>query len=396
MERNTIKFSVNGDIVDVVSFNNDQVFDHLEPRIYSVGFNDNRGFFLKIVKENFHVPYKIYGNVLKRAEKIIHTYSERESSTGVLLTGDKGAGKTMLTTVLCNKLIDEGMPIILVNNSYTGDDFFNLINSIGECVILIDEFAKVYRGEDYSDRTTQDRLLTLMDGTGSNKRLVLLTENEEYHISDYMINRPGRIYYHFRYKKLPEDVIKEMSSDNGLGEKEVNDIIDMSRMMFEFSYDTLKSIVEEWKRYGGKIIEIVEDLNIENPITMSKVITFTKIVLKPSGEELKMKPKGQTLIIDNPNDYSGTIVVESQKRERNKSILGHEYTGKYEQEQVGYGEDCHVESNKNIDIIRIWNSDVVYQEEKKIVFEHDNYIVSGTVDYKNRTNSQYYRNMYAF
>ena len=44
----------------------------------------------------FEIPNKLYGNCLRHTDRILNTFMNRDGSTGVLLTGEKGSGKTLL------------------------------------------------------------------------------------------------------------------------------------------------------------------------------------------------------------------------------------------------------------------------------------------------------------
>lgn len=261
--------------VNVVSLDPDQTVDVLKPMVYSVGFSEMMGYFLNIQKDKFELPDVIFGNHKSRVAKVINTFNDRDSSTGVLLTGNKGSGKTMLTEMVSNELIEQGLPVVLINEEFTGDGFFNFINSLGDCVLIFDEFAKVY--EEY-----QDSLLGLLDGTLSGKRLVLLTENDCYRISRFMLNRPGRIFYHFDYDKLDESAIREFCVYHGV-EAVIDDILYVSRRVNDFSIDILQSIVEDYKRYNEPVDEIIKDLNIDwNDLDLSVEIVSIK---DPTGHE---------------------------------------------------------------------------------------------------------------
>lgn len=281
----TTKFYPSGTTVRVSTFNESEGTDKLAPRVYGVG-KSMFGFYLTIKEDSLELPPKIYGKTLARADKVINTFNARSGSTGILLTGTKGSGKTMLSSLICNKLIEQGLPVILISEPWHGDDFVEFINELGECVILFDEFAKTYAR---AEGQAQSSLLTMMDGTEASKRLIILTENDEREINEYMINRPGRIYYHFRYNKLDEDTIKGFCEDKGIDKETIDKIVDMSRTMRTFTFDILKAIVEEYLRIGGEVEDLMEDMNITYDKNVKIRLKLTKAIRKQDDKEFKFK-----------------------------------------------------------------------------------------------------------
>ncbi len=275
-----VKFLQSSNTFSVVELNENTSFDELPAKVYEMRFDKMRGFFLSISKDRFELPETVFGNVERRADKIINTYNDRSSSTGILMTGDKGSGKSMLAQFACNKLIDVGIPVILISQPFTGPEFNSIVNMIGNCVIMIDEFAKVYSS--CEDEDPQESLLSLMDGTGSSKRMIIMTENKSYMINDFMLNRPGRIFYHFEYGKIEVEVITEYCEYAEVPEI-IQGIKDIWSSSVSFSFDSLKAIVEDWKRYGGSVAEIVEDLNI---VVRSKDVHYEVLAIFVDGVQL--------------------------------------------------------------------------------------------------------------
>ena len=155
---------------------------------YTVKQDQFENFFLEHI-EDFEVPSKLYGNIGQQTDRVINTFEKRNSSTGVLMTGEKGSGKTMLSKNICMELANAGVPTIVINQPWHGEKFNTLIQSITQpCVILFDEFEKVY------DSEQQEQMLTLLDGVYSGRKLFMLTCNDRWRIDSHMRNRPGRIF----------------------------------------------------------------------------------------------------------------------------------------------------------------------------------------------------------
>ena len=103
--------------------------------------------------EDFDVPAKLYGSVHKQTERVVSTFLKRDKSTGILMTGEKGSGKTMLSKNICIELAQLNIPTIVINQPWHGEKFNTLIQAIQQpCIILFDEFEKVY------DREQQEQI----------------------------------------------------------------------------------------------------------------------------------------------------------------------------------------------------------------------------------------------
>ncbi len=275
------KFMIENSTVSVLKLNEDLLLDDLPARIYNIQFNPLKGFYLETVKERLEVPGKVYGITKARATKCINTYVSRPASTGILLTGDKGTGKTLLMSVLANQAIVQlGLPVLLVKDPFSGSQFVSFIESIGECVIVFDEFGKMYASGDRhigENEVPQKALLSLMDGTDKTKRMLIFTENSEIDINDFMLNRPSRIYYHFKYKKLDEASVLGYCKDHNVREEIVKDIIDLARRSKIFSFDMLQSIVEEHLRFDCSVENATTELNIDTRLERGAIIEILKV-----------------------------------------------------------------------------------------------------------------------
>ena len=129
-----------------------------------------------------------------------------------------------------------------------------------ECVVLFDEFDKTFKSNDDDDE--QAALLSLFDGTTGGKKLFIVTCNELYSLNSYIVNRPGRFHYHFRFDYPSPDDIREYLRDklNAGFYGEIEKVVDFSRKV-SLNYDCLRSIAFELNN-GGDFASAVIDLNI--------------------------------------------------------------------------------------------------------------------------------------
>ncbi len=354
---------VAGSNIFTFRMNEETALDILPPRVYTVKYNQIQGFFLEITKDKLELPAKIYGKAQDRVDKCISTYQDRSASTGILFTGDKGTGKTLEMSLLANDVIDKlHLAIILVTEPYNGEAFVSFIETLGECCLVFDEFGKMYSSDSRKDNDVpQKSLLSLMDGVDKTKRMIILTENKELDINEFMLNRPSRIYYHFRYKKLDEDSIIGYCRDAVMDSNTIRDIIDLSRRSKIFSFDMLQSIVEEQLRFNDTIENVVEELNIDTREDSKAMIEILKVVEK--GSQIEREVFGSKTI-PVPDHYSYIKLVPG---------------GVDDVDDDEFVEDVPelglVSDGGKYDEFHIQISDLAYEEKGKLVYETDRFTV---------------------
>lgn len=183
-------------------------------------------------------------------------YSSKKNTTGVLLTGDKGTGKSVTAKILAK---EAQLPIIVINsdtNEKYLEEFFKKFDQ--PVCILFDEVDKNF--------STQ-KMLTFLDGMHKTaKKLVIMTANDEDNLSSFIKNRCSRIRYYRHYSMLEDakEYAELICEAKGIEDKEevVNFIIKNIKYP---SIDNICSFIDEiifTKEWGLSLKEVLEFMNI--------------------------------------------------------------------------------------------------------------------------------------
>lgn len=218
--------------------------DVIPPGTFGIGVTMEGDFYL-YPKNDMEVPSITYGDTDDKSERIIKTFLSRQGkNTGVLLEGTKGSGKTLQAKMLSVALREIGIPTISIGSPFNGEAFINFMSKIKQPVmVMVDEFDKLY-----AEKDAQDGLLTLLDGVGGYNKLFVLTKNDGY-VSEFLRNRPSRIFYSFSYKKLPKSTLDDYLAKNLENKAFVSDFDTLYNLSSDLNFDVIQSLVEELNRY---------------------------------------------------------------------------------------------------------------------------------------------------
>lgn len=237
-----------------------QTFDRLPLATYAVCFSKMDGYSLRQVTPLAPGEETVYGSHGQRVDRIARAYAAMDRSLGVILSGDKGMGKSLMIRMLAAQAREQlELPTILVQHSTPG--LASFLDDLGEVVVVFDEFEKVFasNGEDEG----QNQFLSLFDGLSVTKRLYVLSVNQLNRVNEFMLNRPGRFHYHMRFAYPEPETVATYLRDQvpGIVESQVDEVVEFSRK-YDLNFDHLRAIAFEL-RQEEPFAEVIGELNIK-------------------------------------------------------------------------------------------------------------------------------------
>ena len=244
--------------------------------------NDNKDFFLRYKEYLYKTPKKLYGGMEDYINFYWKSFERDKYVGGLLLTGQKGSGKTVISSVLCNKAIARGLRVVEIVNIRYSPELLKFLDSLDNVVLFFDEFGKNFTTRE------QDKMLTLLSNINGKERLVFITENNPDRISEFIRNRPGRVKYSLHFNKLPLRVVEEFCSEFDIDEVFYKEFLEAYKTTIMFQFDHLETIVKE--HINNKDMEfkkLIEVLNIEGLIG-EKRLKFRDMYRKDSDAKLTL------------------------------------------------------------------------------------------------------------
>ena len=246
-------------------------YDLINGKVYNLKWDRYNG--MSYFEEDglLSLPAKVYTTksddvFIKR----VNTYFQKTSklSTGVMLSGIKGTGKTVMAKVIAK---NSNLPIIVVDEDYpTGriNDFFRKFET--PVTIIFDEVDKHWDTED---------LLGWLDGVQTNaKKLVLFTCNNEDRVNDYLKDRCSRVRY-IRHFEANDNArfLREILRDKGIAEDNIENTYTFIVNNFGLlSIDNILSFIDEKLLFPElSNEEIFNDMNISSKKGKKNIIGET-------------------------------------------------------------------------------------------------------------------------
>ena len=238
-----------------------QTYKEIPLGCYKVEFHQMMGFYLTPIND-LGVKEKVYGNSQQRVDKVLNSFAATDRNFGIILSGQKGIGKSLFAKLLAAAAITKGIPVLTVGMYIPGiDDFIGSIDQ--EVMVIFDEFEKNFSKNKKDDNhDPQQDMLTLFDGLDSGKKLFVITCNDPCDLNEYLKNRPGRFHYHFTITNPTAEEVTEYMIDklNPAYYDQIDKIVGFSKTV-DVTYDYLRAIAFELNQ-GYSFEEALQDLNI--------------------------------------------------------------------------------------------------------------------------------------
>lgn len=261
----------------------DEISESIPLGTYAVNQNSMSGEFFLTVREELKLPSKIYGRNDDFINRVLKSYKAAGRGIGVLLSGLKGAGKSVESTQLC---IKSNQPILLISSPFVGDDFNNFLASLPTaCTIFIDEFEKVYASEEQ-----KNYFLPVLDGAVKLDHLFVLTSNSS-DIGEFFTSRPGRVRYHKEYTSLSDEIIEEIVKDKLENKDNLEKVMEVLNKYHGLSIDSLTAILNECNIHNETPDQFAEIFNVRSnrPKSWDGVLETYIATLKPNLTPEQMK-----------------------------------------------------------------------------------------------------------
>lgn len=265
-------------------FNSLNIEKELKPTNYIFNFDIQKGTCWLENAEGFKLPEKIYDVNSDMRKSALQSFRTNKRNLGVLLTGNKGQGKSLDAKQLS---VESELPIIIINKAIPKKiDFVGFFNEIKQDYCLfVDEFEKLFSEKgrhtnDNEDYHEQESFLSFMDGvlTNEHKILFLLTTNDS--VSEFFINRPSRIKFLKEYDELPEELFN-MIVDDRLINKEYKADLEENISLINMNIDLLISIVDDINMFKRPFSEFKSFYNYK-----LEQYRYEMTILQSNGKEV--------------------------------------------------------------------------------------------------------------
>ena len=231
-------------------------YELINGKVYDLMEESGVGVYLKETKDfEFPKNYSLSDEDLRFIKKSINAFNRTtKMTTGVMLSGIKGSGKTLMAKYIAKQT---KLPIVVVDPRVYALDvevFFSKTDT--PCCIIFDEIDKQWN---------TSKLLSFLDGVKPTcKKLVICTCNKEDDIDAYLNDRCSRIRYKKRFTSLDKTaafaVINEVINNKAKAEAATEYLFAKAKLI---SYDNTAIFAEEIRNNPNESFDsIFSDLNI--------------------------------------------------------------------------------------------------------------------------------------
>ena len=328
------RFIKTADTVSVIHDSKLTIDEKLAPHSYTVYIDEeSKQYKLRIDSDPETLP-KLYGKLDDLTEMISSAYRAKNTSMGVILMGEKGSGKSLLSLNVSEKFRKEGMPTVNIHDCFYGDKFNAFMALLLEtpCVIVFNEFDKYYKRTEY-----QEALLTLFDGTVRTNNLFLLLCNNKDLLTEFYKGRPSRFYYAIPFKGVDKETFTQYCKEHLNNKDHIEDIVATLNYYKNFNFDMMKALVAESNLRNVHPFTAIKYLNFVTGTGRNQYeLRYEIIAMTKNGVATDLKKgRKETVFYNGSNGfetYYYTPEVEEYKSERvyitPKDVINIDYSQK--------------------------------------------------------------------
>lgn len=236
--------------------------DHLPAAVYKVTIvvrDMTEKLALAKIRDKFTLPEKLYG---KEGNEIYNTliddFRQNKRGTSAFIFGHKGCGKSVISERIANNCIAAGLPVIYYEGNIDYKQLKHVMMFIGPCCVIADEFLK--HNADYSEdgdiknrQASQNSFLTLLSDQDLPKFFLVLLDNTDVGLSQYLINRPDRIRWVINHTIDRVELFDEMTKDTP-----IHDLVKRYLRVYFGNFDENGGGYDVMKMVTDKAIGVVD------------------------------------------------------------------------------------------------------------------------------------------
>lgn len=256
-----IVFVKNEDFIAIRQTFSENVIDHLPAAVYTPVYDSQTGA-VGVVKrhESFHQKDTIrYGVITEYRDRIVKQYKENmaKGPLGVLAVGRVGSGKSLMGEDIANRLIQQGIPTLLVDKNIPIPILYKIVDSITSAgtplFIYMDEFGKLYNTKDNDGETNRECgmfLKMFSDASLKGALFYLSTNAHDSFMRAGIFDRPTRFMF-----RVPVDFMEVCAYLDMIEQSKANESVKdallltmmeahLDRIAERFSTDVLRFILD--------------------------------------------------------------------------------------------------------------------------------------------------------
>lgn len=264
--------------------------------------------------DKFDTPKKVYGDIMTNVTKIWNAYALEAKTTGCIMVGNSGSGKSLMGYILSNIAIINQLPVVICTELDFTTETIQFLSVLSDCVIFLDEFKKNIGW------SVEDKMLTMLADPKNTRKLFIITENDAARISSFIINRPERARYYFEFDKISPAVFKDYCKDFNIATAFYQELEDKYTIATVFSFDHLQAIVNEHLHYPNETLDsIIGILNV--PILRKPLyIKVKEVIREDDNKKLEFSVDEDSLtLIDYKNQSYRYIYLQVWETSKSKA-----------------------------------------------------------------------------